>query len=292
MRRFLDRPAESAVLILLGLAALAAVAFAVLYVVHPNTQLLGLSLGLALAGLSAAAIVAGKRVVPQETVVEERPELVHEEEIAEVDELVQAGGEGVSRRRLLLGAAGVAGTAVGAAVAVPVASLGPDPDKRIKETPWFRGRRLVDEHGRPIGADDLEVGGFLTAYPDHGDIAQFYSPLVVVRVPVDQLDLPPSRAGWAPEGILAFSKICTHAGCAVSLYRKPTYQPTSKSPALVCPCHYSTFDVRRGGKVTFGPAGRALPQLPLRILPDRTLVANGGFSGDVGPAWPNVRRNA
>ena len=292
MRRFLDRPAESAVLILLGLAALAAVAFAVLYVVHPNTQLLGLSLGLALAGLSAAAIVAGKRVVPQETVVEERPELVHEEEIAEVDELVQAGGEGVSRRRLLLGAAGVAGTAVGAAVAVPVASLGPDPGERIKDTPWFRGRRLVDEHGKPISADDLEVGGFLTAYPDHGDIGQFYSPLVVVRVPVDQLDLPPSRAGWAPEGILAFSKICTHAGCAVSLYRKPTYQPTSKSPALVCPCHYSTFDVRRGGKVTFGPAGRALPQLPLRILPDRTLVANGGFSGDVGPAWPNVRRNA
>jgi ubiquinol-cytochrome c reductase iron-sulfur subunit len=286
------RRAESAVLALLGIGALAAGAFAVLYIVHPNTQLLGLSLGLALAALSAAAIVAGKRIVPQETIVEERPELVHEDEIEAIDELVKAGGEGVSRRRLLLGAAGAAGTALGAAVAVPVASLGPDPGKRIEATPWSRGRRLVDEHGKPISADDLEVGGFLTAYPEHGDVGQFYSPIVVLRVPVDQLDLPSSRAGWAPEGILAFSKICTHAGCAVSLYRKPTYQPTSKSPALVCPCHYSTFDVRRGGKVTFGPAGRALPQLPLRILPDRTLAANGGFSGDLGPSWPDVRRNS
>ena len=98
--------------------------------------------------------------------------------------------------------------------------------------------------------------------------------------------LPPERRDWAPEGILAFSKICTHAGCAVSLFRSPKSPSTTASgPALVCPCHYSTFDVTRGGKVTFGPAGRPLPQLPLRIEDDGRLVAAGELSDKPGPAW-------
>ncbi|MEA2154116.1 MAG: ubiquinol-cytochrome c reductase iron-sulfur subunit, partial [Solirubrobacteraceae bacterium] len=89
---------------------------------------------------------------------------------------------------------------------------------------------------------------------------------------------------WAPEGLLAYSKICTHAGCAVSLFRHPLNEDTSGPPALVCPCHYSTFDVRRAAKVTLGPAGRPLPQLPLRVQAGR-LVAAGPLSGSVGPAW-------
>ncbi len=90
------------------------------------------------------------------------------------------------------------------------------------------------------------------------------SPVVVVRVNPATLKLPPERAGWAPEGILAYSKICTHAACAISLFRDPLSPSTeSRGPALVCPCHYSTFDVLDGGSVEFGPAGRPLPQLPL-----------------------------
>jgi ubiquinol-cytochrome c reductase iron-sulfur subunit len=103
------------------------------------------------------------------------------------------------------------------------------------------------------------------------------------------LQLPPGREGWAPDGILAFSKICTHAGCAIALYRHPLYDPTEPSPALVCPCHYSTFDPARGAQVTFGPAGRPLPQLPLMIASDGGLAAAGNYSGPVGPGWAHVR---
>jgi ubiquinol-cytochrome c reductase iron-sulfur subunit len=76
----------------------------------------------------------------------------------------------------------------------------------------------------------------------------------------------------------------------VSLFRYPLYEPTSDAPALVCPCHYSTFDVRRAAKVTLGPAGRPLPQLPLRIDGRRQLVAGGPLSGSVGPAWWGTQR--
>jgi ubiquinol-cytochrome c reductase iron-sulfur subunit len=113
---------------------------------------------------------------------------------------------------------------------------------------------------------------------------------VIVRISPAELDLPSGRETWAPEGILAYSKICTHAACSISLYRAPLYEPTSPRPALVCPCHYSTFDVRRGAAVIFGPAGRPLPQLPLAIDSQRHLVATGGFSGPPGPSWLSVRR--
>jgi ubiquinol-cytochrome c reductase iron-sulfur subunit len=112
---------------------------------------------------------------------------------------------------------------------------------------------------------------------------------VVVRLPPGQLKLPPERARWAPMGIVAFSKVCTHAGCAIALYRKPTFAPTQPRPALVCPCHYSTFDPARGGEVIFGPAGRPLPQLPLEVGPDGILRAGGNFSGQVGPSYGTVR---
>jgi len=285
-----SRRAETVVIALLLGAAACALAFVVLYAVDANTQLLGLSLGLSTALLAAAAIVAGKRVVVQETAVEERPELVRPEEETEVERIVLRGGEGISRRRLLVAAAGAAGAALGAALVVPAASLGPNVGEIITRTPWRRGRRLVDEDGRPISADALAPGGFVTAFPEGADKRLLGSPVVVVRLRPDELELPSSRATWAPEGILAYSKICTHASCAVSLFRYPSYEPTSSGPALVCPCHYSTFDVRRAAKVVFGPAGRPLPQLPLAIDAERNLIANGGFSGPIGPAWWSVRR--
>jgi ubiquinol-cytochrome c reductase iron-sulfur subunit len=148
----------------------------------------------------------------------------------------------------------------------------------------------VDERGRPILADDVGDGTFLTGFPAGADRRELGSPVVMVRVPPAKLDLPRSRRGWAPEGIVAYSKICTHAGCAIALYRKPTYAPTQPRAGLVCPCHYSTFDPARAAAVIFGPAGRPLPQLPLAIDAQRRLVAAGGFSGSVGPSWFNVRR--
>jgi nitrite reductase/ring-hydroxylating ferredoxin subunit len=115
------------------------------------------------------------------------------------------------------------------------------------------------------------------------------SPLILVRLDPAEIKLPPERRAWAPEGILAYSKICTHAGCAIALYRNPLFDRVEPGHALVCPCHYSTFDPSTGGTVLFGPAGRPLPQLPLSIAADRTLRAAGNLSGPAGPGWWGVR---
>ena len=91
------------------------------------------------------------------------------------------------------------------------------------------------------------------------------------------------------DGIVAFSKSCTHAGCAVSMFDSPKYDPPSPEARLVCPCHYSAFDPAAGGTVVYGPAGRPLPQLPLALAADGTLVAAGELSAPPGPSWPRVR---
>ena len=286
-----NRRAETVVAALLLLAAVAAFGFTVIYIVlSGNTQLLGLSLGLALALLAAATIVAGRFVVPQETSVEQRGPLLDKEATEEVVATVEAGGEGVSRRGLLVGAGGLAGAALITAAATPVASLGPKLDG-IHETDWRRGVRLVGEDGTPYVAGDIQIGSMYTALPENGDPEQLGSGLIVVRLPSDQLDLPPARRGWAPQGILAFSKICPHAACAISLYRYPTFGATSTGPALTCPCHYSTFSPGEGGRLLFGPAGRSLPQLPLMIDAEGHLLAAGSFQEDIGPSWWNVHRS-
>jgi quinol---cytochrome c reductase iron-sulfur subunit len=287
-----DPRAELAVVVLLVLAGLAAAAFAVLVVAHPQTQLLGGTLGAALAFLAVALIVASKRVVVQETAIEDR-EIEQtarpEDDAAFADEL-RAGGEGITRRRALGAAAGVAGAGLAGALALPITALGPGLGNAPNETPWHRGRRLVTDQGEPLRADALEVGSFASALPEGADKRELGSPVVVVRVDPRTLRLPPERRTWAPQGILAFSQICTHAGCAVTLFRYPTYEPTSEAPALVCPCHYSTFDVRHAAKPVFGPAARPLPQLPLSIAADGTLVAAGPLSGSIGPSWWSVKR--
>jgi ubiquinol-cytochrome c reductase iron-sulfur subunit len=179
---------------------------------------------------------------------------------------------------------------MGVALLAPIVSLGPwfNVDS-LYATPWRRGRRLVDFNGRPLAAADIEEKQFYTAFPEGASQDDLGSSLVVVRLDPAALQLPPARARWAPQGILAYSKICTHAGCAISLYRAPLNPPTSPGPALVCPCHYSTFDPATGGTVTFGPAGRDLPQLPLIVDLDGNLRAGGNFSGPIGPSWWGVR---
>lgn len=285
------RRAEALVSALLVLASLCAAAFVVLYVVHDDTQLLGLALGLTFACLAVAAIVAGKRIVPQETAVEERDRLLRPQEVEEVDAIVREGGEGISRRKLLTSAAVAAGLSAGAALVVPAASLGPSIGDRVRETPWSTGRRLVDRQGRRYRPDDIEIGTFYTALAEGANPNDLGSSLVVVRLPQEQIHLPADRRTWAPQGILAFSKICPHAGCAISLYRYPLYQPTSERPALTCPCHYSTFDPATGGKLLFGPAGRALPQLPLMVDRDGYLAARRDFPEGIGPSWLRIERN-
>lgn len=283
--------AESLVAALLVLAAGCGFAFIAIYVVlQTNTQLLGLAMGLALALLAAAAIVAGRFVVPQETAVEERDQLLRESTEEDVVEIIQAGGEGVSRRGLLVASGGLAGAAVLGAAAAPLASLGP-PARILHQSPWKRGIRLIDEAGTVYAASDIQIGAFYTALPEGGNSESLGAGLLVVRLPASMIHLPAARRDWAPEGIMAYSKICPHAGCAINLYRYPLDEQTAPfPPAFTCPCHYSTFTPGNGGQVVFGPAGRELPQLPLMIDADGNLRCAGPFDEDIGPSWWGVRR--
>jgi quinol---cytochrome c reductase iron-sulfur subunit len=287
--------AELAVVAALIGVGLAGLGFVVVYLADGSTQAYGLTLGGAFCLLALALGIASKRVVPKETRVEpfEIPDEQDERAEEEADVRVESAAEGVTRRKAIIGAAGVAGLGLGAALVAPAASLGPNVGDILENTPWQKGRRLVDEQGKPISADDLSVGDFVTAFPEKitGERRERADvPIVVVRLRPDELHLSPDRADWAPEGLVAYSQICTHAGCAVSMMRYPLSEETSHGPALVCPCHYSTFDPRRGAQVTFGPAGRPLPQLPLTIDADRNLVAGGGLSGAPGPSWSGVKR--
>jgi ubiquinol-cytochrome c reductase iron-sulfur subunit len=286
---------ELVVLLLLLCASVCAVGFTVVYSLDRlgsrQTQLLGLSLGLALGFCAAAAVLTAYRLVP--TAEEREPYAEpgeHRYDEEEVGQIADESGDRITRGRLLkLGVAG-AGTALGAALVVPALSCGPFLDVgALRRTPWRRGLTLVDSLGRVLRADDIEEDTFYTAFPQGVSHEQLGAPLVVVRLDPSELKLPGDRHAWAPEGIVAYSKVCTHAGCAVALYRTPLFEPTSDKPALVCPCHYSTFDPATGGTVLFGPAGRPLPQLPLVIGGGGVLAAGGGFSGAIGPSWWGVR---
>ena len=287
-----DRRAENLVLILLGIAVLWAAGFVVTYTEFspqglPN-ELLGICLGFCLLFLAAALTVVGKRLVVTEEIEEEYPE-EHTDEQAEVAEIIHESGSRFTRKRLLMGAGGLAAGALGTALITPALSLGPLWDTGpLARTTWRRGRRLVDEHDVPYRADDIEMGTFYTAFPEGADKEDISSSIVVVRLDPGSLRLPRGRESWAPGGILAYSKICTHAGCAIALYRKPTFPAVQPAPALVCPCHYSTFDPATGASVTFGPAGRPLPQLPLMVDESGDLRAAGNYSSRVGPSWGNV----
>jgi quinol---cytochrome c reductase iron-sulfur subunit len=292
---------ELAVAGLLAGSALGSIAFVIAYVEGADTQALGLALAVALGCLAVALLLAANRLFRGTPVAEERPEFAQPPEDPGVtvgpaaESAEQLAGEiespalGLTRRRLLAGAAGAAGTALGAALIVPAASLGPSVDDRLHRSPWRTGIRLVDEDDAPVTVAKLGERGFITAFPEGADKRELAAPVIVMKLNPDSLDLPAGRESWAPEGLVAYSKICTHAGCAVSIPRNPSYPPQAPDPALVCPCHFSTFDPAKGADVIFGPAGRALPQLPLSIGTDEVLVAAGGLSGDVGPAWRGVR---
>jgi ubiquinol-cytochrome c reductase iron-sulfur subunit len=283
---------ELAVVWLLLLAALFAAAFVAIYAIDglpSRTQYEGISLGGALLFLSAALIVTSRKLVVTEENEEPYPE-PHREEQEKLTQIFEESGSRVTRKRLLGGAAVAAGGALGAALIVPAAGLGPALSSHVLlEAPWRRGRRVVREDNVPIKASDIEQGTFYTGFAEGASHDELGAPIVIVRLDPSALVLPAGRETWAPDGIVAYSKICTHAGCAINLYRKPTFPEVEAKPALVCPCHYSTFDPARGGTVTFGPAGRDLPQLPLLIDRKGVLRAAGNFSGPPGPSWWGVR---
>ncbi|MGH2864610.1 MAG: ubiquinol-cytochrome c reductase iron-sulfur subunit [Solirubrobacteraceae bacterium] len=288
-----NRRAEYLVIALLLLAALFAVAFILTYAEFspakmPN-QLLGVCIAGALGSIAAALAVFARGLIVTEEIEDDYPQ-EHPDEQHEIAQLVRESGSRISRRGLLIGAGSAAAGTLGLAGLTPVLSLGPLWDTAaLADSPWYRGRRLIDQNGNPMLASAVEEETFYAAFAEGANRENIASLLVVVRLHPDELELPAGRETWAPYGILAYSRICTHAGCAIELYRKPRFPPTEPRPALVCPCHYSTFNPATGASVIFGPAGRPLPQLPLMIDQDGHLAAAGNFSGRVGPGWWAVR---
>ena len=126
----------------------------------------------------------------------------------------------------------------------------------------------------------------ITAFPE-GALSDGNGPVVLVRLPTTQLT---SRTvdGGAFEGVVAYSKMCTHAGCSVGLFQADQREPDTIY-RLLCPCHQSLFDPLDGAEPVGGPATRPLPQLPIDVDGEGNLTATGGFPGPVGPAfwkWP------
>lgn len=288
-----DPRAEYLVVALLAIAALFACGFIFTYAEFSSQRMPNWLLGVCIAGslafIAAALAVFARRLIVTEELEEDYPD-EHPADQQQLAQLIRESASRITRRRLLAGAAGAAGGALGLAGLTSALSLGPLWDTTpLQTSPWYRGRRLVDADGGPMFAADIDEETFYSAFPQDANPEELAAPLVLVRMNPAELKLPAGRGDWAPDGILAYSRICTHAGCAIALYRKPRFSPAEPKPALVCPCHYSTFDPASGATVIYGPAGRPLPQLPLMIDSAGHLAAAGDFSGRVGPAWWGVR---
>jgi ubiquinol-cytochrome c reductase iron-sulfur subunit len=276
-----ERRAERLVLACFGITLLTGVVLLVLYALGGNTQLEGILLALCLGALGAGVLVWAQELMSGELREEPRHRLGGGPETSEAVADALTDESGFSRRRVLQGGLVGALGGLAAALAVPVLSLGPAPGRSLFETPWKRGMRLVGFDGEPVRADAIPRDGVATVFPE-GFPGSADGQAVLINAGADRLALDERAAAGAPEGFVAYSKVCTHAGCPVGLYR-------ASQGSLICPCHQSTFDVLRGAVPTFGPAARALPQLPIRLEPDGTFTALGDFTEAVGPSFWDLR---
>lgn len=260
----------------LGISTLASISLVVIYILGGNPQVEGVALGLALGGFGTAIVIWATALLDAPTESEERHPLASSvEERAAADAALDP--EQISRRRFLVRLLAGAGSALAAALVLPAFSLGPLPGQDLFRTAWKAGSRVVDETGQPIRPTDLPLNSVRTVFPE-GFVGRPDSQTLLIKVRPADLQLPDGRDAWAPDGAVAYSKVCTHAGCPVGLYRARQHQ-------LLCPCHQSTFDVLRGAKVLFGPAARPLPQLPMEVDSQGYLVAMGDFPQPIGPGF-------
>ena len=257
---------------------------------NTNAHQLGIGLGMAfgLFFIGIGAVHWAKTLMPDQEVIAQRHEFKSEPQ--DRDAFVKAAKEGaelagLGRRplikRTLIGAAALAGLPG----VLMLRDLGPLPGKELEKTNWKSGTRLVTDPGdRPIKASDLEVGAVAQVLPELlpgqkrtlEDIGK--DAVLLIRLRPSEFQLTPERLSWTHEGIIAFSKICSHMGCAVALYEQTTKH-------LLCPCHQSTFDVTRAAKVIFGPAARPLPQLAITVDAEGNLIAKQPFTEAVGPSF-------
>ena len=249
---------------------------------------LGLGMAISLFFIGMGAIHWAKTLMPDTEVVAQRHEFrSSDEDRKDFVDTVKSGASasGLGRRSLIKRSLGAA---LGLSLVSPIVllrDLGPLPGKELEKTTWKSGTHLVTDPGnRRIKATDLEVGAVAQVLPEiedpeHrklSDIAK--DAVLLIRLRPEEFNLEADKLAMTHEGIIAFSKICSHMGCAVALYEQQTKH-------LLCPCHQSTFDVTRAAKVIFGPAARPLPQLDITVDSEGYLVARKPFSEPVGPSF-------
>jgi len=254
--------------------------------VGKSNLFLGLGLFLALFGIGAGAIHWAKTLMPDEERVEYRHLQRGSDEDREdaVRILKEGAGEaGLGRRPLLRGTLIAALGLVGLPAIVLMRDLGPLPGNDLATTFWKKGTYLVrDPEGGRIKATDMTLNSIAHIMPEGVDQTpdpqeqRAKAAALLMRLLPEQLG-EKSKPG-AYEGIICYSKICTHMGCPVALWEQTTHH-------LLCPCHQSTFDVEHDCKVIFGPAKRPLPQLPITVDSEGYLYAKSGFDQPVGPSY-------
>ncbi len=302
--------AERQVAALFGLSSFFALAFCVAYFtldigdetdvflgLGASNVALGTALGLALLLIGVGAIQWSRKLMSDHEIVEYRhpaasPQEDRDEALAALDAGIADAG--IARRPLVRNALLVSMGALGLPAIVALRDLGPLPGDTLEHTVWTKGMRVVqDVDGTPIRPEMMEIGQLVNAEPEvlvpqgeeeseyHGaelQAAKSKAAVILVRMHPDDITPTQTRANWGIDGILCYSKICTHVGCPISLWEQQTHH-------LLCPCHQSTFDLADNGRVVFGPAARHLPQLPLELDAEGYLVAQSDFTEPVGPSY-------
>lgn len=299
-----DRTAERAVYTLFYVSIVGSVFAIAAYMAFPivpedpgsvrlNNLFIGLGLSLALLALGIGAVHWGKALMYGHEGVDERHPVRGKDEVRAraVEIFQQANDESGFGRRTL-----IRNSLIGALVVFPLpavvlfrglAPMDQDPVALLKETLWEEGTRLaMDPTGTPIRASDVTLGSSFHVIPfglnelhhDEQLSEKAKSAVLLMRLKPEDLTESAERADWSYNGIVAYSKICTHVGCPVALYEQQTHH-------LLCPCHQSQFDVTNACEVIFGPAKRPLPQLPIAVDSEGYLIAQSDFTEPVGPSF-------
>jgi ubiquinol-cytochrome c reductase iron-sulfur subunit len=258
--------------------------------VRLNTLFLGLAIALGLLGIGLGAVHWAKALMSDVEIVENRHGTAGTPETrAKAVEVFTLGNKesGFGRRAL------IRNSLIGALALTPIPAvvlfrdLAPDeePNQLLRHTLWEEGTRLArDPDGTPILAADVTLGSAFHVIPEglndeHDRLEQkAKASVLLMRLDTNDLNELPERKDWSYNGIVAYSKICTHVGCPVALYEQQTHH-------LLCPCHQSQFDVANHAKVIFGPASRPLPQLPITVDDEGYLIARSDFLEPVGPSF-------
>lgn len=266
------------VLFLLALAGFAG--FGAAYTQNAGDFWLGISmaLGMLMFGLGVASW--GMFLMPRGPFEEPRAPMqtTPDEKRLFLGDFESRGKVAIERRGFLAKAMGAAAAVLGIVAAFPlIRSLGPLPKKSLYTTKWRKGSYVTDINNRRMKVSDIEVGSMVTVFPQD-DVGGAISQTVLLHPQTTDIVTMKGRETWAPQGFIAFSKVCTHAGCPVGLYEQATEQ-------LLCPCHQSLFDIYSGAEPVFGPAPRPLPQLPLYIDSRGYIRAQAGYDEPVGPGF-------